>query len=314
MAKQFLALFLFSFILLGGCLASQGTNTAQPTAAPVNNSLKLNVVASFYPIYFFASEIAGDKAKVVNLVPPGVEPHDFELTPVSAKTVQSADLILYNGLGLEHWIAQAKDSLRSKAKLVDVSTGIPPLSASGNPELAGQFTYDPHIWLDPVNAKAEVANILAGLKQVDPSNSDYYDARAKALDAKLDELDGEYRAGLASCKRKDVITSHAAFAYISKRYGLNQVPISGLSPDSEPSPSDLAKLIDFAKKNDVKYVFFESLVSPALSKTIADAIGGQTMVLDPIEGVSQENLNKGVNYLSLMKQNLVNLRIALECS
>ncbi len=134
------------------------------------------------------------------------------------------------------------------------------------------------------------------------------------LNQKLDQLDKTYAEGLKTCKQKDIITSHAAFGYLATRYGLNQVAISGISPDEEPSSQQLAEVAKFAKENDVKYIFFESLVSPKLSETIAHEIGAKTLVLDPLEGISDDDIKQGKNYFTVMENNLKNLQKALQCS
>jgi len=159
-----------------------------------------------------------------------------------------------------------------------------------------------------------VARINEGFDKADPANRAYYDQNAKGLDSSLDQLDAQYKAGLQSCQQKDIITSHAAFGYLGAQYGLTQVPISGLSPDAEPSNQQLAEVTDFARAHHVKYIFFESLVSPKLSDTIASEVGAKTLVLDPIEGLSNDNIQAGKNYFTVMQQNLKNLQLALACS
>jgi zinc transport system substrate-binding protein len=155
--------------------------------------------------------------------------------------------------------------------------------------------------------------ILAGFIAVDPTNTNYYQTNEVKLKADIATLDTEYKQRLANCVSKDIVTSHAAFGYLATTYGLTQVPISGLSPDAEPSPKQLADVADFVKKNNVKYIFFESLVSPKLSETIARETGTKTMVLDPIEGIIPEDLAKGYNYLTVMESNLKNLELVLQC-
>ena len=159
----------------------------------------------------------------------------------------------------------------------------------------------------------EVKTILNGFIKVDPKNKSYYYNNTNKLLSRLDGLDKEYKQGLINCNQKDIITSHAAFGYMAKTYGLNQVPISGLSPDAEPSSQQLAEITKFAKDHYLKYIFFESLVSPKLSETIANEVGAKTLVLDPIEGVSKVDIKSGKNYFTIMADNLKNLRIALEC-
>ena len=162
-------------------------------------------------------------------------------------------------------------------------------------------------------AKKEVEKIAQAIDQADPNNKSFYDQNTKNLEDKLDQLDNEYKTGLTSCQSKDIVTSHAAFGYLGTRYGLNQVAIAGLSPDEEPSSKQLVDVADFARKNNVKYIFFESLVSPKLSETIAQEIGAKTLVLDPLEGLSDDNIKQGKDYFSVMRDNLANLQTALQC-
>ncbi len=275
---------------------------------PIDN--KPMVTASFYPLYFFASQIAGDKADVYNITPAGAEPHDYEPSTQDLARMENSKLLILNGGKLEPWGDKIKDDLQRKNTLI---------LAVGN-DLANQQVQeegvqiqDPHIWLDPPLAKREVQNIAQGFVQIDPINKDTYQNNAQNLEKKLDDLDAEYQQGLANCQSKDIITSHAAFGYLARDYNLNQVPISGLSPDAEPSAQKLAEVADFAKTNKVRYIFFESLVSPKLSQTIAQEIGAQTLVLNPIEGLSDAEIATGKNYFTEMNSNLINLRTALQC-
>jgi zinc transport system substrate-binding protein len=177
----------------------------------------------------------------------------------------------------------------------------------------GQDVIDPHIWLSPPLVKQITDKITQALIQIDPANSNYYQTNANSLKAKLDNLDVEYKQGLSNCAEKNIITSHAAFGYLATTYGLNQVSIAGLSPDAEPSPQQLADITKFAKANNVKFIFFESLVSPKLSDTIANEIGAKTLVLNPIEGLTNDEISQGKNYFTEMQNNLSNLKIALQC-
>ncbi len=270
---------------------------------------KVQVVASFYPMYFLASEIGGDKVVVSNITPSGAEPHDYEPSTQDVARIESADVLVLNG-SVEAWGDKVKSQLAgTKTTVITAGQGL--LTRQLTEE--GETVSDPHIWLDPTIARQEAHAIAQGFAQADPANADYYAKNEQALDAKFDQLDAEYKSGLASCQSKDIVTSHAAFAYMSERYGLNQVAISGLSPDVEPSPSELTKVADFAKLHNVKYILFESLVSPKLSETIANEIGAKTLVLDPIEGISDEDLAKGGDYFSVMRSNLQSLQTALNC-
>lgn len=305
MSKQQLAVIILVVVVIGaiGFLAFKN----KPQQAATNG--KVQAVASFYPMYFFASQIGGDKVSVTNITPSGAEPHDYEPSTQDVARIESADVLVLNG-SVEAWGDKEKSALAgSKVTIITAGQGLLTKQLTED----GETMSDPHIWLDPILAKQEAHTIAQGLAKADPANADYYAQNEQTLDTKLDQLDSEYKAGLAQCANKNIVTSHAAFAYLSEQYGLNQVAISGLSPDEEPSSAQLAKVADFARANKVKYIFFESLVSPKLSQTIATEVGAQTMVLDPIEGISDEDLAKGADYFSVMRSNLQNLKVALEC-
>ncbi len=187
---------------------------------------------------------------------------------------------------------------------MDSSEGIELIREEGLP--------DPHIWLDPVLAKQQVDAIEKAFIKADPKNSDYYTANARALKQDLGTLDANISKELAPAKKKVFITSHTAFSYFAKRYGLTQIAISGLSPDIEPTPAKIAEIVKLAQENKVKYIFFETLVSPKLSETIAKEAGAQTLVLNPIEGLSDDQIKQGENYFTIMRENVKNLRLALE--
>ena len=169
------------------------------------------------------------------------------------------------------------------------------------------------MWLDPTLARTQVQTIASGLAQADPAGGPVYLENATAFAARLDALDQAFAAGLRDCARREVVTSHAAFAYLARRYGLTQVPIMGLAPEAEPSPADLAAIVQTARRLKVTHVFFEPLVSPRLAQTLAREIGATALPLDPIEGVSREQAAAGTGYVELMQANLANLRVGLGC-
>ncbi len=271
---------------------------------------KLQVATSFYPLYYFTTQIAGDKADVINITPAGAEPHDYDPSAGDIAKIEKGNLLVLNG-GVEAWGNKIKDNLKgTHVQVVVAGQGLLTQQVEEN----GQNQIDPHVWLDPVNAKKEVKAILEALLKIDPADKNYFYNNATSLLSKLDDLDKQYQQGLSSCQEKNIITSHAAFGYLATRYHLTQVPITGLSPDAEPSAQQMADIATFARKNDVKYIFFESLISPKLSDTIASEIGAKTLVLDPIEGVSGDDMRAGKNYYTIMQENLRNLQTALSCT
>jgi len=292
-------------IVLVGYLLNVGLFKKSTVQEPTNT--KLQVSSSFYPLYYFASEIGKDKTHVINITPAGVEPHDYDPTPQDIARIQESNVLIYNGAGFEPWLDKIKGDF-NKTTLVDTSAEV---QLEESKEESGK---DPHIWLSPILAKSQVNKIVEGFITVDTKNKSLYEKNGDDLKQKIDELDKKYKEGLRSCKQKSFVTSHAAFGYLAREYNLTQVPISGLSPDEEPSPAELVKVTKFAKENNVKYIFFETLVSPKLAETIAKEISAQTLVLDPVEGLSDDDIAQGKNYFTVMESNLKNLQIALECN
>lgn len=282
---------------------------------------KMSVVASFYPMYFFAQEIGGEKAEVKNITPAGAEPHEYEPTPQDLVAIQNSDLLVLNGAGLEPWSTDVLASIPAE-KVVIAGETFATLEGEEHEEHEEEADHegeeehitDPHVWLSPELAIKIVDRIEQGFAKADPTNASYYADNAASLKSRISALDTEYKQGLARCSSKDIVTSHAAFGYLAAEYGLHQVSIAGLSPEEEPSAQELAEVADFAKKNKVKYIFFESLISPKLSQTIATEVGAQTLVLDPIEGIAADDLAAGQDYLTVMRSNLANLKVALQCT
>jgi zinc transport system substrate-binding protein len=305
-----------------------GSSLAGCDQAPVSAPKPL-VVASFYPLYEFSRQVAGDRAEVATLVPPGVEPHDWEPSPQDIAQLQKAKVFVYNGAGFESWVEKLLDAVASKGALVVKATERIPLITVDLPghddpghgkrrdpkDRPGQDKAppDPHVWLDPVLAQAMVDNIRAGLAQADPSGAAVYGENARGFMARLETLHDAFAAGLKDCARRDIVVSHAAFGYLAQRYRLSPVPVMGLAPESEPSPAQLAAIVRFARQRKVKYIFFETLVSPKLAETLAREVGARTLVFNPIEGQTREEAAAGKGYMALMEENLKNLRTALEC-
>lgn len=274
---------------------------------------KLQVVASFYPVYFFAQQIGGEHAEVTNVTPAGAEPHDYEPSPQDIARIEDSRLLVLNGGEVDVWGNRVRQDIDpSKTVVVVAGEGLMTHQITDE-EDPSEIIADPHVWLSPVLAESMVDKIAAGFVQADPDNASYYQSHATVLKDRLVALDNEFRQGLTSCESKDIITSHAAFGYLASTYGLNQVSISGISPEEESSAQKLVQVAKFAKDNNVKYIFFESLLSPKLSKTIANEVGAQTLVLNPLEGLTGEDIASGKDYFTEMRSNLANLQTALSC-
>lgn len=315
---------LWATIALAALLVT-GCGGAGATKAPAfsGETGKLKVATSFYPLYEFATAVGGDKVEAVNLVPPGTEPHDWEPTAGHITTLNAAQVFLYNGAGFEHWVEKTMKSLDNKALLaVETSHGFDLLTAgedddhgaSGDDHGHREEGFDPHIWLDPKGVIHTVKAIKEAFIKADASNKATYEANAAAYIEKVKALDAEFTAGLKQCKTREFFTSHAAFGYLAHAYGLEQHAIMGLAPDAEPKPKELQAIVEEAKEHNVKYIFFETLVSDKVAKVVAGEIGAQTLVLNPFEGLTDEEITAGKNYLSVMRENLTNLKTALECN
>jgi zinc transport system substrate-binding protein len=256
---------------------------------------KKTVVVAFYPLAFAAQQLGGADFQVENLTPPGSEPHDLELAPKAVARIESADVVLYLSHGFQPAVSKAV--AHANGKRIDILAGLP-LHQSSEEGL----TADPHVWLDPVLFQRVVRRIGTALNRP-----------TAALVTKLRRLDHRYRAGLRNCTRREIVTTHAAFGYLGQRYGLKQVSITGLAPESEPTPQQLADVVDVVRRTHTTTVFFETLVSSRLADTVAREVGAKTAVLDPIEGLTSSEQARGDNYLTLMRRNLAALRKALAC-
>ncbi len=261
---------------------------------------KMIVTTSFYPMYEFSKNVADENAQIINITPAGSEPHDFEPSPQDIANIYKSKIFIYNGL-VEPWVPKIVNDLSNKGVSI---------VKSGENLIQNN---DPHIWLDPILAKEMVIKIKDAFIQSDPLNTPKYQMRASLYLNQLDDLDRQFKTGLSDCKQSSFLTSHAAFSYLAKRYGLKMIAIAGLSPDEEPTPQKLSGLVDQMRNLKIKYVFFETLVSPKLSDTIANEVGAQVLVLNPLEGLTSEELQEGKNYISIQKENLLNLQMALEC-
>lgn len=261
-------------------------------------------MAAFYPLAFAASEVGGRYVKVTNLTPPGVEPHDLELTTDQVDAIQDAGLVVVLGRGFQPAVEQvARDRDRGTLEVLD---------ALGVPKRRGGT--DPHVWLDPTRMREVVGKVRAALTEADPSHARAFTKNAARLDARLAALDRDYRRGLTGCARNLVVTAHDAFGYLARAYGLRQEGIVGLSPDSEPSAKRLAELSDLAVAKGVTTVFTEELVSPRVAKTLAREAGGlRTAVLNPLEGLGEREAGRGDDYVNVMRANLRALQRGLGC-
>lgn len=306
----------FTTVISSNLLAFASTNQTnledlsnQPaTVSKTNTTMlpeeasKLNIVASFYPIYEFTKQVGGEKVVVESLIPVGVEPHDFEPTIQQIQNAENADIVFSNGLGFESsWLNKINND-----NLVDTSTGAN-ITRTGN-------TIDPHIWLDPILVKNQVMNIKDALVKIDPKNKEYYENNAINFTRALDSLDTLIRATLQTCDKKDFIAFHDAFSYFADRYGLKQHSIQGILPEGEVLPQRIQEIVELARDLGINIVYSEELVDPRFAEVIAQEIpNGRVLILSPIEGIDSEEQAVGIDYLYKMRENIANLKIGLQC-
>jgi zinc transport system substrate-binding protein len=285
-----------------GCSPSSG-----PTSAA-----GISVVANFYPVYEAAREVGGDRVQARNLTPAGAEPHDLELSPKQVDEILDATVVLYMGLGFQPAVEDIAKS-RQDGVTVDVLAALSSQlrRLQGEENVEGET--DPHVWLDPVLMAGIADEVRDALTRADPAGASVYARNAKRYRSEIEGLDERFREGLHDCARRVIVTSHAAFGYLAARYGLVQEPIAGISPEAEPDPRRLAELADLVRREGVTTIFTEELVSPRVAETLAREAGVRTAVLNPLEGLTSEEMGRGENYVSVMRENLDTLSAALGC-
>lgn len=284
--------------------------TGRPAQQVSEEQEKITIVASFYPLYEFASRVGGDRAEVSSLVPVGIEPHDWEPTPQDRLRVQSASMLVINGAGFESWAGGMGAQV-----VVDTSEDIELEHEEEDEDDHGhKGGANPHIWLDPVLAKHQVEKIRDAMVDADPANADYYNENAGRFAAELDQLDAFINLELGDCGKSDFIAFHDAFVHFAERYGLTQHSIHGVSPESEILPQRLQEIIELANDLGIDVIYAEDLIDSRLADTIAGEIpGGRVIVLSPIEGIEQEERALGIGYIDKMRENVANLKVGLEC-
>jgi zinc transport system substrate-binding protein len=305
--KAILAVIVIALIIVAAVIGLYVTNNLNGGSSSTST---LQVLATFYPLYDFAQNVGGNKVNVTILVPETVDVHDFEPTPSSIQAVASANVLIYNGAGLEPWIAAIVNSADNPNLIqVDTSQGINLLQVSPEFQRNNQ-TVDPHIWLDPLLAKQQVNNILQGLIQADPANSEYYTQNAQAYNAKIDDLNSIAINTTTNAQTRYFVTFHEAFAYFANRYNLTQIPIAGPFQE-EPTPSDIQNVINAIHHYHLLYVGYESLENPNIPQSIADQTNASLINMNPIEGLTQEEKAGGKDYISLMQEDITNIGLAL---
>ncbi|MBU3924853.1 zinc ABC transporter substrate-binding protein [Patescibacteria group bacterium] len=334
MKKILFAIGVVTIIVLGIYAVS---NIAQKSK---NDSQKITIVATLFPLYDFVKNVGQDKVEVLLLLPPGIEAHSFEPKPSDIVRINEADLLVYTGKFMEPW---AEDIIKGitgdKVKVVDASTGIELMKegedrehehkedgheheeitqqkeAEHGHEHHRPSGVDPHIWLDFDNAKIMVDNIAKAMAEKDAANADYYQKNATEYKNQLTKLDNEYETALFECKTKKIIYGgHYAFGYLAHRYGLEHIAAQGFSPDAEPTAPDLINLVEQIKKDNIGYVFYEELTSPKIAEIIAVETKTKMLLLNAAHNLAKEDFENNVSFLSIMENNLKNLSIGLQCN
>jgi zinc transport system substrate-binding protein len=300
--------------LVGGCGSGSGATSFEPG--------KVNVAVALYPIEEIVRSVGGSAVSVIELVPPGESAHDYEPTPQQVTALQSAQLVFYLGGGFQPNVEKAIASLPAGVRKVDLLANLSLIAvvdqlAGTAGTTAGEVLgngADPHVWLSPDNMKLMAADVVAALRAMSAVDAGGLTARATAYGVTMDDLDRSFRAGLSACRSHVIVTSHRAFGYLAKSYGLRQIAISGISPAAEPSAKTLQAVAGAARENNVTTIFFENNLPSDLANTIAREVGATTAVLDPVETLSKDQIDAHANYVSVMQQNLVALEKGLGCS
>jgi zinc transport system substrate-binding protein len=282
------------------------------TEPPNLGSSKIKVATSFYPLQFLAQEIGKDLVEVKNITPAGSEPHEYEPTQQQIIEISQSDILLSNGAGLESWTTKISQGNTVPKTVLELSKSF----QLSEIEEEGKKIQDPHIWLSPKNYSKMAKTVGTTLQQGQTiQNQTTIQNNTKSLIQKLEVLDANYKTKLSSsnCKNTKFVTNHDAFNYLAKDYGLEALSISGLSPEAEPTTKELTDLSETIKANNIKYVLTETIASPKLSETLAKEVGITTLAMNPLEGLSQEELSGGKNYINIMESNLQSLALALEC-
>lgn len=324
---------LFILAVLASALAAcaPAGETKISEEAPGQKAEKAKVIGTSYVMAYFAREIAGDKLDVQQLLPPGAEAHGWEPTAQDMVSLQDSSLIIANGAGMESWLPSLLESIPgAKDKLVDTSEGLELLAGGGHTheheeehadehEHEEEHTdehghhshehglYDPHTWLSPLQAKAQAENIMRALIRLDHDNEKTYRENFDKLAVRLDELDRKFKEELKSLSHRTLVTNHEAFAYLCHAYDLEQIGITGVYADEEPSPARMAEIIELVKEHGIPCIFTEELLSPKIAEMISESTGARNAELNPIGNITQEQLDAGEDYFTLMEKNLSTL-------
>ena len=286
-------------------VAACSSATPAGSGASGSAATEPSVVAAFYPLAYAAQAVGGDSVAVTSLTPPGVEPHDLELTAAQVADIASADVVLYVK-GFQPAVDEAVQQ-QAADRAIDVSSGLTLLAGTGAGE---EGATDPHVWLAPLNMAAIGTTIANRLTELDPKAAGAIAKRTASFADAMTQLDTRFTEGLAQCTSRDLVVSHEAFGYLAEGYDLTQIGISGLSPEAEPSPARLKDVAQLVSDNNISTIYYETLVDPKVAQTVASETGATTAVLDPLEGLAPDTEG---DYVTVMDQNLATLRTGQSC-
>ena len=305
-------------LAFGLTLAACGTSDQDTT----KSEGKIQAVATFYPMYEFTKEVLGDAGEVKLLIPAGTEPHDYEPSAKDIATISDADVFVYNSESFETWVENIEDNLSDKNLVIEAADEIELLDLDASEEdhdHAEEETEDhdhegkdPHVWTDPVMAKAQVAEIAKELSERYPDQKATFEKNAADYTKKLDALDQSYQEAFVNASNKTFLVQHAAFGYLAHQYGLTQESIAGISPDQEPTPARLAELKHYAENHQVKVIYFEENANSKVAETLAKETGIELMVLNPLESLTKEQMKEGETYITVMEENLTALKASIK--
>lgn len=285
---------------VAGCITTQTQEVKRST---------LNVATSFYVLEHFSQHVGGDHITIVNTIPSGIDGHHYTPSPKDIADLYNADLFIYNGNGFDLWAEEIAQNLENE--------GVYTLNITDQLDLLESedgSAYDPHVWLDPQLAIKEVQELANLFSSLDPANTTEYQENAVAYQTQLEQLDREFTETLAHCELNSIIAAHDAYNYLAQRYDFTVLPIAGISPDSRPSAKRIAELVTLAQDNSIHYIMFEELASAELSTTLAEEVGAETLILNPLEGLTSEQVDKDETYITMMRANLNNLSLAMNCA
>ena len=310
-------------LALSACSSSASSPSSSASSSQASAS-PMKVMASFYPLQYLTEKIGGDLVSVESLTPPGAEPHDLELSNQKVQQLSQAGAVVYLK-GFQSAVDKAVE-LNAPKTVIDVSTSVDLVDAekheseldvaddSEKTEEAHEHEHehgstDPHFWLDPTRMASAATQIGDALAQADPANAETYKKNAASMKSQMEALSKKLVDGTAKCQHKEFVTSHEAFGYLADRTGLTQLGLSGLDPDSTPSPARLKQISDAVKAKGITTIFTEELLSPKVAETLAKDLGITTAVLDPIESQADDSKD----YEAVMNENLEALQKALSC-